>query len=457
MLGMVRMEDILHSSSDGIWIWDAFGRVIAVNKKAEELGGIRADSLIGRCYIELIQNGLYDRSVAHDIFRSRSQGVTQAASLRTGVRTINTGTPYVNDRGEIVRIVVKEKEISHLSDEAALSEVNRIRAGFGESFEDPGVVSLGRYEVVAKSPLYRRLLKRSFKLADAGVSRLLVLGESGTGKGLLARLIHEKSRRREHPFVQLNCAAVPENLLESELFGYDGGAFTSARAQGKEGLFEAAHGGTLFLDEIGTLPLPLQAKLLKYLDDFEVTRLGSTRVQKVDCTVVAATNCDLKTLVKQGCFREDLYYRLNGFSLTIPSLRQRPEDIAGLLDHYIERYNRQYRLCRYPSQCLLDQLYDYPFPGNVRELKNIARQIVVLGECDLQQGSPWVLKGPERSGDSPKDLKGKMDAYEKEILRQAVDMHRTTREVGDYLGIDQSSVVRKLQKHGLSMGRKKRR
>lgn len=451
------MEDILNSSSDGIWIWDAFGRVIAVNKKAEEYGGIHRDALIGRCYLELIQDGLYDRSVAHDIFRSRRQGVAQAASLRTGVRTVNTGTPYVNDRGEIVRIVVKEQAITGLSEDDACLAVERIRAGFGNAFDDPGVVSLGRYEVVARSPLYRHLLKRSFKLADAGVSRILVLGESGTGKGLLARLIHEKSRRKEHPFVQLNCAAVPENLLESELFGYDGGAFTSARTQGKKGLFEAADGGTLFLDEIGTLPLSLQAKLLKYLDDFEVTRLGSTRVQKVDCTVVAATNSDLNVLVKEGRFRDDLYYRLNGFSLSIPALRERHEDIAGLLDHYIERYNREYQLYRYPSQQLLDRLYAYPFPGNVRELKNIARQIVVLGESELLDGAFLCPMGPHPSEASQTDLKGKMDAYEKKLLREAASMHRTTREVGEYLGIDQSSVVRKLKKHGLKMhGRKGR-
>ncbi len=446
------MDEILNASSDGIWIWDAFGRVIAVNKKAEEYGGVHADSLIGRCYIELIQDGLYDCSVAHDIFRSRKQGVTRAASLRTGVRTINTGTPYVNDRGEIVRIVVKEQAIMHLSEDDAHVEVGRIRASFGEAFDDPGTVSLGRYRVVARNPLYRRLLKQSFKLADAGVSRILVLGESGTGKGLLVRLIHEKSRRKKCPFVQLNCAAVPENLLESELFGYDGGAFTSARAQGKEGLLEAANGGTLFLDEIGTLPLSLQAKLLKYLDDFEVTRLGSTQVHKVDCTVVAATNCDLKELVKKGRFREDLYYRLNGFSLAIPSLRHRKEDIAGLLEYYIERYNREYRLCRYPSQGLLDRLYDYPFPGNVRELKNIARQIVVLGESDLLKGASL-----KPLGEPEQDLKGRMAAYEKELLKEAVSMHRTTREVGEYLRIDQSSVVRKLKKHGLRMSEKKGR
>ncbi|MCG8473728.1 MAG: sigma 54-interacting transcriptional regulator [Desulfobacterales bacterium] len=440
------MDDILNSTSEGIWIWDAFGRVIAVNRCAQRIGGVQEKTLIGKCYIELIREGLYDRSVAHDIFRSKKRAVTRAESLRTGLQTLNSGTPHVNDRGDIVRIVVKEQVVSGFDSGEAEVKVRR----FQDPFESPNVVEVGNHEVVARSAAYRALLKRSFKLADTGVSRILILGESGTGKGLLAKLIHERSERKDSPFVQLNCAAVPENLLESELFGYDGGAFTSARAKGKEGLFEAADGGTLFLDEIGVLPLSLQAKLLKYLDDFQVTRLGSTKVKKVDCTVLAATNVDLKALVKKGCFREDLYYRINGFTVTIPSLKDRPEDIPGLLEHYVEKYNREYGLCRYPSPRLLDQLCSYPFPGNVRELKNIARQIVVLSESDLLDDSMGLLNlRPSSKGSA--DFKGKMMDYEKKLLKEAIAMHRTTRDVGRYLGIDQSSVVRKMKKFGLSM------
>ncbi|MCP4119781.1 MAG: PAS domain-containing protein [Desulfobacteraceae bacterium] len=444
------MDQILNSSPDGIWIWDGFGRVIAVNKTAEKLGAVKESALIGKCYLELIRDGIYDHSVAHNIFRTKKKAVVRAEAMRTGIVTINTGTPHVDDRGEIFRIVVKEQDISRLNP----GETRRIKAETDEEFTDPGMVRLGPHEVVAGNPRYRQVLGTSFKLAGSGVSKILVLGDSGTGKGLLAKLIHEKSPRRDNSFVQLNCAAVPENLLEAELFGYEDGAFTGARKQGKAGLFEIAHGGTLFLDEIGELPLSLQAKLLKYLDDFQITRLGGTRAKKVDCTVIAATNRDPRALVAQGRFREDLLYRINAFTVRIPPLKDRPEDIFGLVTHYLDKYNHRYGRHRCISPQLIGQLRSYPFPGNVRELKNIIKRIVVLGETDALDEGILNIMGRQPPKASACFLKEQMHDFEKKILIKAMSLNTTTRAMGEYLGIDQSSVVRKLKKHGLALKKK---
>ncbi|MBI9089074.1 MAG: sigma 54-interacting transcriptional regulator [Desulfobacterium sp.] len=444
------MDQILNSSPDGIWIWDGFGRVIAVNKTAEKYGAVKEEALIGKSYLELIREGIYDRSVAHNIFKTKKTAVVQAESMRTGIVTMNTGTPHVDHRGEIFRIVVKEQNISHLSP----GQTQGIQAEFEGEFNDPAMVRIGPHEVVARNHRYRQTLGTIFKLAGSGVSKILVLGESGTGKGLLARLMHEKSPRRDNAFVQLNCAAVPENLLEAELFGYEGGAFTGAKKQGKAGLFEIAHGGTLFLDEIGELPLPLQAKLLKYLDDFQIMRLCSTRAKKVDCTMIAATNCDLKALVEKGRFREDLLYRINAFTVRIPPLKERPEDIFGLVTHFLEKYNKQYGQHRCISPLLVEQLQAYPFPGNVRELKNIMKRVVVLGETNALDEGSCNLAGHAPTKAAALFLKEQMLDFEKKILIKAMSMHTTTRAMGEHLGIDQSSVVRKLKKHGLTPRKK---
>ena len=443
------MGSILNSTPHGIWVWDGFGRVIAVNKMAETYGAVHEKALIGKCYLQLIRDGLYDRSVAHEIFRTKRPAVIRSKSLRTGLVTRNFGTPHVDERGEVYRIVVTETRVDQAGGDACFFDDEKVGAGLKEAFLDPESVRVGSYEVVARSDRYRNTLKKSFSLAEKGVSRILILGESGSGKGLLARLIHEKSPRSSHAFVQINCAAVPENLLEAELFGYEGGAFTGARSQGKAGLLEKADGGTIFLDEIGEMPLSLQAKLLKYLDDFQVTRLGGTREQKVDCTLVAATNCDLAALVKAGRFREDLFYRINAFTVTIPPLRERPEDIPGLLDHYLSTYNQRFGTRYRMSPLLTEQLQLYRFPGNVRELKNITKRVVVLGEAEALDESLGAFLTQKSAPAEPQNLKGKILAFERGILKKALGEYPTTRALAQHLGIDQSSVVRKLKKHGL--------
>jgi transcriptional regulator with PAS, ATPase and Fis domain len=245
--------------------------------------------------------------------------------------------------------------------------------------------------------------------------------------------------------------------LEAELFGYEKGAFTGAKEEGKAGLFELARNGTLFLDEIGDLPFSVQAKLLKYLDDHTIMRLGATRTIAIDCIVIAATNHDLESLIKEKKFREDLFYRLNTFTMQIPPLRERPEDIFEMVRHYLEKYNKGYGLKRRISARIMKVLQSYSFPGNVRELKNILKMAVVLSDTDLIDET--ILRNLEDKTEWPafttlekRNIAGltqEIMAFEKQILQRTMARCRTTRELAGYLKVSQPTIVRKLKKHGL--------
>jgi transcriptional regulator with PAS, ATPase and Fis domain len=264
-------------------------------------------------------------------------------------------------------VVVNERDMTQLNAiREELEESRMVTEKYQEELAELSLLELKNQEIIASNAKMRQVLRVGLKLAHLEASNILILGESGTGKGLLAKFIHKNGKRQHSPFVQINCAALPENLLEAELFGYERGAFTGAREQGKIGLFELAHGGTLFLDEIGDLPFSVQAKLLKYLDDQEIMRLGSLKPRKIDCTVIAATNRDLEELTRSNQFRQDLFYRLNTFTVRIPPLRERPEDVFELVNYLLREYNRTYRLKRRISPETLKVLQAYPFPGNVR-------------------------------------------------------------------------------------------
>jgi transcriptional regulator with PAS, ATPase and Fis domain len=311
--------------------------------------------------------------------------------------------------------------------------------------------------MVAKSPSMKQAVHLALKLARIGASNILLQGESGTGKGLLAKFIHKYSRRAGKPFIQINCAALPENLLEAELFGYEKGAFTGARETGKAGLFELAAGGTLFLDEIGELSPGVQAKLLKYLDDQEIMPLGSTRSRKIDCAILAATNRDLRQLTRNKRFRLDLLHRLNTFTLSIPPLRERPEDILELTRICLKRYNKKYNRRAHIGYKALKALKSYGFPGNVRELINIVKQAVAM--CERRQLDDYLIRLTEpapspaarpKTDGGGNSLAGALETLERDLLLQAASRCRTTREAAAFLKISQPSVVRKFKKFGIT-------
>ena len=456
-----QFETIFNASSDGIWVMDNTGAVIDINSTAEKYIGIKAEDVIGKNIEYLVEKGYMDRAVTPEVLASKRQVNLLQYVNKTGKYVLATGTPAFDENGEISLVVVNERDMTRLNELLEqLDETRRVSNRYKEEVTELSLLELKRGEIVAESRAMKQVLKTALKLSHMEVSNILIQGDSGTGKGLLAKFIHQQSQRAGKPFIQINCAALPENLLEAELFGYEKGAFTGAHQKGKAGLFELAQGGTLMLDEIGDLPYAMQAKLLKCLEDLEIMHLGGLKPIKIDCIVIAATNQDLETLVAEEKFRKDLYYRLNTFNFRIPPLKERPEDIFELANTFLAKYNRTFKQDKQLSYRAIEILESHDFPGNVRELKNLVKKAVVMG--DERRIDSIILQSlnkkysheltPDEDDDSERCyLTEKLDHVEMKVLKNALTHCRSTREMATYLGISQPSVVRKMKKHGLSM------
>ena len=275
------LEAIFTRSADGLLICDSHGRILKMNRAAERLNGIRADEVLGRDVRSLVKEGQINRSATQEVLETRRQVSLVQTTPRSGYTLLVTGTPIFDRGGKIAFVVVNERDISLIEDmRRELAQARQESERMREELAELALMELSENHIVAQSPSMRQTLHLALKLARIDASNILIQGESGTGKGLLAKFIHKNGMRSKKPFIQINCAALPENLLEAELFGYTRGAFTGARETGKAGLFELAARGTLFLDEIGELSSGVQAKLLKYLDDHEVMPVGGTRAKK---------------------------------------------------------------------------------------------------------------------------------------------------------------------------------
>ena len=449
------LETIFTRSADGLLICDCQGRILKMNQAAERLNGIRATEVLGKDVRTLVKEGQINRSATQEVLETRRQVSLVQTTPRSGYSLLVTGTPVFDDAGEIAYVVVNERDISLIQDmKRQLAQVRQESEKMREELAELTLRELTDNDMVAQSPSMKHTVHLALKLARLGASNILLSGESGTGKGLLAKFIHKHSPRAEKPFIQINCAALPENLLEAELFGYEKGAFTGARETGKAGLFELAAKGTLFLDEIGEMSPAVQAKLLKYLDDQEILPLGSTRSKKIDCSVLAATNQDLLELTRKKRFRLDLFHRLNTFTLSIPPLRERPEDILELTRICLKRFNKKYNRRAHIGYRSLQALKTYAFPGNVRELINIVKQAVAM--CDRRQLDDYLIRLTDvptcpDPGAPVKETGGglvqTLESVEHDMLKQAAQRCRTTRQAAEFLGISQPTVVRKFKKY----------
>jgi len=441
-------KSILDSTQDSIFIDDMYGNAEWINKACESLYQIKKEEIIGKNVDVLEKEGVFSPSVAKMVFKKKQQ-ITILHSNKLGKQILTTGTPIFNSNGSIKKIVSTSRDITELIH--LKNQLEDIQNELEELKQQKNIGSL-----IVNSKKMKDLLQLAERLSQID-STILLTGESGVGKGELAKYIHQSGDREAQPFVKVNCGAIPESLLESELFGYDYGAFTGSRKQGKLGMFELAQNGTIFLDEIGELPLNLQVKILQVIQDKEIQRVGGITPIKVDVRIITASNKDLRIMVNEKQFREDLFYRLNVVPIHIPPLRERQEDIFPLAHHFLRKYNEKFHDNKRIDPNTMAVLIKYNWPGNVRELENIIERLVITTKDDtiLPQNLPnYILNKEEDTSDikipSMMHLKDAIEEVEKQIIKTAVDKYKTTREVAKFLGVSQPTIVRKINRYGIN-------
>lgn len=446
------LKEILEGSFDGILVTDGRGNVLLVNQSYVRNTGITKEELLGHNVRELINPVWMKNSVALLAIEQRHP-VSMRHSTRNGKDIIVTGTPLFSPDKEVKMVVVNTRDMSEINElQEELQKLKKMEKIYQEqlrldSFQD-GELTDG--EIIVGNSKMQQIYLLAGKVAPFDVT-VLITGESGVGKELVARYLHRKNPVRcKHNFMAINCAAIPENLLESELFGYAEGAFTGAGKGGKPGLFEAANGGTLFLDEIGEIDLELQAKLLRALEAKTITRLGSNRPIALDIRIVAATNKNLMDEVTAGRFREDLYYRLNVVSIQIPPLRERADEIPALALKFLAQYNAKYQQNKNLTYDVIREFRKYDWKGNIRELKNVVENMVLVSNHDSLQISdiPWMSRTEKDTGaEEARTLAQMLAEAEREILAEAKKKYGSSRKMAAALGAEQSTIVRKLKKY----------
>lgn len=452
-------DAIIDSSSDGLFVCDGRGRILRVNPASERINNATASQLVGRDYLEVAEAGLVILPSAALEAIKRRQQVSLLQENRHGRKLISTATPVFDDSGALIRVVVSERDITEMDRlQRQLEEQQAIGDRFRHQMLELQRQQLASQPIIAQSPCMVKALKQALKISEVD-STVLILGESGVGKGLFADLIHRNSRRAKQPIIKINCGAIPTTLIEAELFGYEKGAFTGA-VSSKPGHLELADGGLIFLDEIADLPLSSQVKLLRFMEDGRITRLGSTRSRQVDVRILAATHRDLQQMVDCGSFRLDLYYRLSVIPLSIPALRERKECLVPLLRSYIDRFAERSGSCKRLTAAALDLLAGYSYPGNVRELMNICERLVVMSETklidvnDLPQ-SVVSVAGEAAAlafGSWPEEMSMVqiLESVERTVLLNAGKRHRKQQLIAEALGMSQPTVARKLHKYGIT-------
>lgn len=437
-------QAIIECSYDGIAVADAKGFLTKVNPALEQMLHMTASELIGVSVEELEKKGVVYPSATLLALKT-GRPVTFMQKHKSGKEVLATGNPVLDEKGKATRVITNMRDLDALRDME-----NRISQGIGEIYvEDENLEHLLRM----RSPEFQAVMEVAKKLSKID-STVLILGESGTGKDVITRFIHQNGPRRKGPFVKIDCGAIPENLIESELFGYETGSFTGAKRQGKPGLLEIAHTGTVFLDEVGELPLSQQVKLLRVLQDKKIIRVGGTNPIDIDIRIIAATNRDLDEMVNNGEFRADLYYRLSVVPLELPPLRRRTEDILPLVNRFLEKFNHEYGTSKIISEDLKKIFLEYHWPGNIRELENLVERLVIVSPGSIIQPDDLPPDFIKRSNNGQNievvgmiPLKKALEEVEKQLLLKAKERYNSTYKMAEILEVDQSTIVRKLKKY----------
>ncbi|MBI0579385.1 sigma 54-interacting transcriptional regulator [Neobacillus cucumis] len=449
------LETLVKTSNNNITITDEKGVILYTNSEHWTVYEDGPKEYIGKSIFELQELGILTPSITAKVL-TEQKPIQIMQNTKKGKIIMSTAYPIYNDKGEIIRVIsyaLDRTEISSL--QAQYEQLERKLKEYQIEMEE----LKGREDILYRSKEMQQIAKTIQRVAPTDAT-VLMLGESGVGKSMLARKLHTYSNRHKKPFIEVNCTTIPASLFESEMFGYESGSFTGAQKNGKPGLIEQAHEGTLFLDEIGELPLSIQAKLLKVLQEKKFIRVGGTKERHVDFRLVTATNKNLEEMVQKGEFRLDLFYRLHVIPLSIPALRDRKEDISLLINHYIELMNKKYKTAKKLHPSVFEKLLNYKWPGNVRELENLLERLVLTTEEPIirQHSLPTSILGEGSTHEEDislienliteeTNLKTVLDLVEKWMLEKAQKQCKSTYEIAKYLGISQPSVIRKLKKH----------
>ncbi len=438
---LMDLKDVFEYAFDEIFVTDEQGIVVRVNSTCERHYQLAAEELVGKHVKELQKDGIFYPSATLEVIEKK-RPIELVQTTKSGEYLHVRTRPVFDDEGNLRRVISYSRDLTELYQlrqkvEEMDNQLKTYKKELRETYEHEGLIfkSLAMQKIVD-----------TIKKVSVVDSTVLVLGETGVGKSRLVRHLHEVSHRKNESFYEINCAALPTNLIESELFGYSGGSFTGANREGKKGLLESAHKGTLFLDEIGEMPIEIQAKLLQVLQEKTFRPIGGRELKKVDVRIVAATNRDLSEMVKQGTFRKDLYYRLNVIPIAIPPLRERTEDILPLIYHYLQHFNKKYGRDVKLAPSTLQMFVGYPWEGNNREIENVIERIVItVDDVVTVQDLPLSMQeaAVEQSGQS---LYKMLEEVERNIILKAYKTYGSSYKVADFLQISQSAATRKIKK-----------
>jgi PAS domain S-box-containing protein len=453
-------NEMFNKLQDGIYITDEKGKTLYVNDSFLNLSGLSREALVGKTVFELRKNNILPNSCCAKIIKNNSK-VSTINNYYEGQKCLVSGSPIYDSNNNLKRTIAVVRDVSELDllmkeiakDETlSLSYAEKINTTIKSDLDD---------QIISENKHMKSIYKRAKKLANVD-STVLILGETGVGKDFLASYIHKNSdRNKRGNLIKINCGAIPEHLLESELFGYEEGAFTGTQKGGKKGLFEEANNGTLFLDEIGDMPYTLQVKLLDVINDKNFYRLGGTKRIDFNARIIAATNADLEKLIEEKKFRADLYYRLNVINIYIPPLRERKEDILPLARTFLEYYNNKFKKSCFFSPDLIGLFLVYSWPGNIREMENLIERLVLISDGACIDSNAFQEQVSNRnksdlleykrgmSTNRKLSLKEQIDMFEKSIIQRTLSKSRTLKEAAEKLDIDISTLVRKKKKYNI--------
>ena len=451
-------EEIIHlfnSIEDGIYLTDPQGKTLFVNKAYENLTGYSLSEISGKSMTELIERGYFKESASLQALKYR-KAITILESFNKDQNCLASSFPIFDKTGEIQLILTIIRPMDLLNELILrIQRSEELNKQYAQELLKLWAEVNHEEVVIGKSSPMQGVFDLINKVASVDTT-VLILGETGVGKEVVSREIHRKSPRHNMPFVKVNCSAIPESLFESELFGYERGAFTGALESGKPGMFELANGGTIFLDEIGELSLSSQSKLLRVIQELTVQRLGSSKSTTLDLRIIAATNRDIHAMMQEGTFRKDLYYRLSIVPIHIPPLRDRGQDLLLFAKKFFDEFNLKYGLNKELSLETAKELLLYSWPGNVRELKNFMERLILTSPIQVITRA-YIRKLLYEPNDSnliyvsSNDYQQALDELEVYFLKKALQSKGNTRAAAEYLGISQSTVVRKAKKYGIQL------